>query len=266
MPKRQVPDTEEGLLMSHLMFTIERGHPDFEADAVHKEAEDVIPLMRNYADQDRFDLVRLVSSEADFMTILIADSMEELDDFQREFVQSGLGRYVTRKYTFLSVSEVSYYTPPDERVERELEESDMKPGTDEYEKAKKKRMKRMEKYEQMRLNPEIPDMPYVTFYPMAKRRDKDANWYQLPHQDRAEMMASHGKIGRKYSAQIQQFITSCVGLDDWEWGVTLYGHDPRSFKRLIYEMRFDEVSAKYSDFGPFYTGYSLELDRFPELF
>jgi hydrogen peroxide-dependent heme synthase len=89
---------------------------------------------------------------------------------------------------------------------------------------------------------------------MNKKRDGEDNWYMLSMEDRREMMKSHGMIGRSYAGKVRQIITGSVGLDDWEWGVTLFGEDPLQFKKLVYEMRFDEASARFGEFGPFYVG------------
>jgi len=106
-----------------------------------------------------------------------------------------------------------------------------------------------------RLYPQpVPDMPYVCFYPMSKRREPGQNWYSLPLEERSRLMHAHGLTGRKYAGRIQQIITGAIGLDAWEWGVTLFARDPLDFKRLVTEMRFDEVSAKYAEFGDFYVG------------
>jgi chlorite dismutase len=99
-----------------------------------------------------------------------------------------------------------------------------------------------------------PDMPYVCFYPMSKRREPGQNWYALPLDERSRLMQAHGLTGRKYAGRIQQVITGAIGLDAWEWGVTLFARDPLDFKRLVTEMRFDEVSARYAEFGDFYVG------------
>jgi chlorite dismutase len=106
-----------------------------------------------------------------------------------------------------------------------------------------------------RLYPDLPsDMPYVSFYPMSKRRDAGQNWYMLTLDDRSRLMQSHGLTGRRYAGKVQQVITGAIGLDKWEWGVTLFARDPLEFKKLVTDMRFDEVSANYAEFGDFYVG------------
>ncbi len=249
------PETEEGYLVSHRMYRV---HPGADREAYAEQMNGLASVLESYADQPRFDLVKLTGNEADFMTLYMDDELEELDKLERSIDTSPAAPYLSVAYGFLSVTELSHYRDLDAAVERELEAEDLEPGTEEYEEAREEKQNRMERYMKMRLYPELPDHPYVTFYPMEKRRNPDQNWYTLPHDERAKLMGQHGKTGRKFAGSIKQIITSSVGLDDWEWGVTLYGSDPREFKRLIYEMRFDEVSARYSDFGPFFTGYRVE--------
>jgi chlorite dismutase len=105
-----------------------------------------------------------------------------------------------------------------------------------------------------RLWPEIPDARYLCFYPMDRRRGEAVNWYQVPMAERQRMMHEHGLVGRRYAGEVRQIITGSIGFDDWEWGVDLFADDPLVFKKLIYEMRFDEVSALYALFGSFYVG------------
>ena len=114
----------------------------------------------------------------------------------------------------------------------------------------------------VRLWPDIPEARYICFYPMDRRRGEQKNWYQESMTDRAQMMHEHGMIGRRYAGEVRQIISGSIGFDDWEWGVDLFAEDPLVFKKLIYEMRFDEVSAVYALFGTFYVGLRL---RAPEL-
>ncbi len=105
-----------------------------------------------------------------------------------------------------------------------------------------------------RLYPTVPETQYICFYPMDRRRGEDKNWYVLPIEDRQRQMDAHGTVGRRYAGRVQQVISGSTGLDDWEWAVDLFGNDAVTFKKLIYEMRFDEVSAVYSNFGQFSLG------------
>jgi chlorite dismutase len=92
---------------------------------------------------------------------------------------------------------------------------------------------------------------------MSKKRDGADNWYSLASAERSDLMRAHGRTGRRYEGRVSQIVTGSMGLDDWEWGVTLFSNDPLEFKKLIYEMRFDEVSARFAEFGPFYVGERL---------
>jgi chlorite dismutase len=119
---------------------------------------------------------------------------------------------------------------------------------------------RMKKYLKDRLEPNLPDWPVVCFYPMSKRRNPDQNWYALEHEERKKLMSGHAKVGRTYSGRIIQLITGSTGLDDMEWGVTLFSRSTSEIKAIVYEMRFDEVSAQYADFGEFFIGLQMPLD------
>jgi chlorite dismutase len=116
-----------------------------------------------------------------------------------------------------------------------------------------------------RLYPEIPEGRYVSFYPMDRKRGELKNWYTLPIEERQRQMDLHGKIGRRYAGKVQQIISGSIGFDDWEWGVDLFADDPVIFKKLIYEMRFDEVSGVFSNFGAFYVGLRCAASELPTL-
>jgi chlorite dismutase len=116
-----------------------------------------------------------------------------------------------------------------------------------------------------RLWPELPESRYLCFYPMDRKRGEEKNWYQLPIEERQRQMEEHGQVGRRYAGKVRQIITGSIGFDDWEWGVDLFADDPLVFKRLIYEMRFDEVSAVYALFGTFYVGIRCRAAQLTEL-
>src|SRR5258708_1494167 len=120
---------------------------------------------------------------------------------------------------------------------------------------------RMDKYLRDRLYPNLPDWPVLCFYPMSKRRGEQENWYRLPFDERKQLMSGHGRIGRQYSGRVRQLITGATGLDDWEWGVTLFAQDIFEVKSIVYEMRFDDVSARFAEFGEFFIGLQLPLDQ-----
>lgn len=183
----------------------------------------------------------IVGQKADFMLMWLRPTMAELNDIETAFNKTALAAYTIPSYSYVSVVELSNYMAP----------KDSDPSED----------PRI----QARLKPILPRTKYVSFYPMDKRRDGEDNWYMLSMDERREMMKSHGLIGRSYAGKVKQIITGSVGLDDWEWGVTLFSDDVLQFKKLVYEMRFDKVSAKYGEFGSFYTGVLLDKTRFVQM-
>ncbi|KGX86493.1 hydrogen peroxide-dependent heme synthase [Pontibacillus litoralis] len=180
----------------------------------------------------------VVGQKADFIMMILRPTMDELNEIENEFNKTTLADYTIKSYSYVSIVELSTYMAKGKDIETDPEI-------------------------QARLKPILPDWDYICFYPMDKRRDGEDNWYMLPMEDRGKMMYSHGMIGRKYAGKVRQIITGSVGLDDWEWGVTLFAHDPLQFKKLIYEMRFDEVSARYGEFGSFFVGNRLSEEKLP---
>ncbi|MFS0783912.1 hydrogen peroxide-dependent heme synthase [Bacillus sp. 1P06AnD] len=181
-------------------------------------------------------LYTIVGQKADFMMMILRPTMEELNEIETEFNKSKLAEYTIPAYSYVSVVELSNYLPSDE---------------DPYQNP----------HVLARLYPVLPKAKYVCFYPMDKRRQGEDNWYMLPMDERRAMMRSHGMIGRQYAGKVKQIITGSVGFDDYEWGVTLFSDDVLQFKKLVYEMRFDEVSARYGEFGGFYVGNLLTEDK-----
>jgi peroxiredoxin len=165
-------------------------------------------------------------------------------------------------YSFYSLTERSEYSMADHDYAATLqEERNLTPGSPEFEHGMVEFRERMHKYLHDRLYPNLPDWPILCFYPMTKRRYAEQNWYALPFAERKQLMLGHGRIGRQYAGRIRQLITGSTGLDDAEWGVTLFANDIFEVKSIVYEMRFDEVSAQYADFGEFYIGLQLPLDQ-----
>jgi hydrogen peroxide-dependent heme synthase len=120
-----------------------------------------------------------------------------------------------------------------------------------------------EAQQQARLYPNLPPegKPAFCFYPMSKRREPEQNWFALPYDERLELMYEHGKSGRNFAGRIVQLVTGSTGLDDFEWGVSLFGTHPDDLKECVYTMRFDRASTHYAEFGPFYTGLVAPLEE-----
>jgi hydrogen peroxide-dependent heme synthase len=157
-------------------------------------------------------------------------------------------------YSFVSLTELSEYTSTEADERARLEAA----GEADVEATLAAWSERMATYHDARLHPRLPQRAMIAFYPMSKRRQGDDNWYALPFDDRRELMQGHARVGRTYAGRVLQLITGATGLDDWEWGVTLLADDPAVIKDIVYEMRFDEVSARYGEFGPFFVGLVME--------
>jgi len=176
--------------------------------------------------------------------------LESLRAEEVAWSRARLRGYLVPTYSYLSVIELGTYELTAHASAR-LRARGTEPGPAGWETALEEEMRRIAA---PRLFPKIPDRRYLCFYPMSKRRGEAVNWFDLPADERAALMRGHGEIGRRWAGQVTQVIGGSVGLDDWEWGVTLFADDPLVFKKLIYEMRFDPASSRYALFGPFYVG------------
>lgn len=201
-------------------------------------------------------VIRLIGSSADLMVIHFRESLDAVARAQDLVAGTGIGKQMELVYSFLSVTEAGLYHITAE-LARAAEARGGKVGDAEYARtlAGRATAERESAHVRRRLYPEPPaQMPYVCFYPMSKRRDSEQNWYTLSLDERSRLMQAHGLTGRRYAGKVQQVISGAIGLDAWEWGVTLFAADPLDFKKLVTDMRFDEVSAKYALFGDFYVG------------
>jgi len=200
----------------------------------------------------------VVSGHKADLALLIMDPDPLVIDSVRQSIRSSpLGPALVPVYSFVSITEVSEYVPTVEQYGERLKAE----GTDPASPAFAAKLRAYEERETMmrkqRLYPDFPPWPVVCFYPMNKIRHPLANWYTRPFSQRMEMMTEHGKSGMKFAGRVSQVITASTGLDDWEWGVTLWAREPAFLKEIVYTMRFDEASANYAEFGPFYVSYIL---------
>jgi chlorite dismutase len=210
-------------------------------------------------------LVQLLGHKGDLMVIVFRQSFDELGRTQLALSRTKLHAYLNLATSYISIVELGMYEMT-AKIHRQLGER-LTPGSDEFEAAFDEEMAAQRRRVMGRLFTPIPPARYVCFYPMDKRRGENYNWYAVEFAKRAEMMLEHGKVGREYAGKVTQIISGSIGFDDWEWGVDLFAADPLTFKKLIYEMRFDEASARYAEFGPFYTGLQFspqELVKFVE--
>lgn len=180
----------------------------------------------------------IIGQKADFLFWLLRPTPEELHEIETKINKSKLGEYLIPAHSFFSIIEISRYQPE-------------KPGVNLAEIPEVKE----------RLYPTLPKWDHICFYPMNRRRSGNENWFTLDKQIRATLLRQHGQTGAKYAGKVKQFVTGSIGLDDWEWGVTLFAHEMLEFKNIVYEMRFDEVSSRYGEFGDFFVGNKMEIDK-----
>lgn len=201
-------------------------------------------------------VVPLIGSRADVMMLHFRPTLDDIGAAQRILAREPLFDWLDPVYTFLSVTEAGLYHASAQLAGAAAARGGLV-GDDEYQSAMQERVavERANAHVQRRLFPRQPaDMPYVCFYPMSKRRAVGQNWYALPLEERSRLMMAHGTTGRGYAGRVVQVISGAIGLDAWEWGVTLFAADPLEFKKIVTDMRFDEVSAEYAEFGEFFVG------------
>ena len=199
-----------------------------------------------------------VGDKADLVFMLQMAGLAEIAQLHRDLEQCFAAGTLERVYSYLSVTELTEYGTTEEDHRQLLEQQEkLEPGTEPFEKRMAELAKRRADYEHYRLYPELPDWEVMGFYPMSKRRQGADNWYALDFATRKRLMGGHARVGRKFAGRVSQLITGSTGVDDWEWGVTLMAHQVDALKAIVYEMRFDEVSARYAEFGPFYVNLRL---------
>jgi chlorite dismutase len=255
--RRRAPPTEEGWYALHDLRSVDwdawRDAPERERRAALNEGIDYLEAHAALADVDGDEgataVFSVVGHKADLMVLHLRPTVAALDRAERAFERTALADYTEQASSYLSVTEVSGYMHDDLDAGLENVEDEG-----------------MRRYMQQRIYPEVPEMAHVCFYPMDKRRGPDHNWYDLPFDERADLMSAHGDIGREYAGKVTQIITGSVGLDDHEWGVTLFSDDPAQIKKLLYEMRFDPSSSRYAEFGTFYFGQRFPPTDLPALF
>jgi chlorite dismutase len=217
-----------------------------------KEASLALQSMTKNAD-GQSALYSVLGHKADLMLVHFRMSFDQLKAAELQLAQLRLGDFLETTTSYLSVIELGLYEST-VKLYRELAEKGIAPHSTEWNRETEQVLARQREAMRPRLFPDMPPARYICFYPMDRRRGEEKNWYTLPIEERQRQMEEHGLVGRRYAGTVKQIITGSIGFDDWEWGVDLFADDPLVFKRLIYEMRFDEVSAVYALFGKFYVG------------
>ena len=247
-----VPESLEGWSVLHLMYRVRwdrlRSLAPADIETLADEANRALAV----PDAGATAAVQMLGHKGDLMFICFRRGFEALAQAQLALSRTPLHDHLEATTSYVSIVELGMYEMTG-KLHEQLG-AKHKPGSDEFERAFDAEMESQRQRVMNRLFIEIPKWRYVCFYPMNKRRGEVQNWYSESFERRASMMREHGMIGRHYSGKVTQVISGSIGYDDWEWGVDLFAQDPLVFKKLIYEMRFDEASAKFAEFGPFYTG------------
>ena len=249
-----VPLTLEGASVLHQMMRFRRS--DWRALSAESRGQILEEATRALAAWEQSAVYSLLGHKGDLLFLHFRRSFEELNQAQLDLARLLIGDYLEPTTSYLSVIELGLYEST-AKVYGELAARGVEPHSGEWNQEIEAVLARQRQAMAPRLWPEIPGAKYLCFYPMDRRRGESKNWYQVPMEDRQRLMHEHGLVGRRYAGEVRQIITGSIGFDDWEWGVDLFADDPLVFKKLIYEMRFDEVSAVYALFGPFYVGLRL---------
>jgi chlorite dismutase len=257
-----VPLTVEGASVLHQMMRFRRAAwralPAEERSGILEEAAAALGAMERPADGRQSALYSLLGHKGDLMLVHLRRSFEELNRTELEIARLRLSDFLEPAASYLSVIELGLYEST-AKIYGALAARGVEPHSEEWNREIESVLARQRQAMAPRLWPEIPAAKYLCFYPMDRRRGESANWYREPMASRQRLMHEHGMIGRRYAGEVRQIITGSIGFDDWEWGVDLFAEDPLVFKKLIYEMRFDEVSAVYALFGTFYVGVRVRL-------
>ena len=261
-----MPLTLEGASVLHQMFRFRwpawRALPADRRAAIGAALTALLETMERSEDQPSA-LFSLIGHKGDLMFLHFRNSMEDLNRAELAIAQTELAEFLEPTTSYLSVVELGLYDSSI-RLYRSLAERGIEPHSAEWNQEMESQIATQRKAMAPRLYPKVPPHRYCCFYPMDRKRGEERNFYTVPIAERGRMMREHGMVGRRYADQVQQIITGSMGFDDWEWGVDLFADDPLAFKKLIYEMRFDEVSAVYALFGAFYVGVRVPASKLPE--
>jgi hydrogen peroxide-dependent heme synthase len=251
-----VPLTTEGYSVLHQMmrfrWTAWRALPDATRSAIAQEAASVLGEMEKKSGGESA-LFSLIGHKGDLLLVHFRNSFADLNQAELTLAGLRLSDYLEPTSSYLSIIELGLYDST-LKIYKELMDQGIQPHSDQWKAEIECKLDRHREAMHPRLFPAIPPNRYICFYPMNRLRGEDKNWYTLPIEERARQMSEHGLVGRRYAGEVKQIITGSIGFDDWEWGVDLFADDPLVFKKLIYEMRFDQVSAVYALFGQFYLG------------
>lgn len=257
--------SREGWVVMHLFYQIDYATWQLLGSDIQRQAKtEFTQLVQEIRANENTQLMifSMVSPKADIGFMLLTPDLHEANAFEKRLSLALGPEIISPVYSYLSMTEGSEYTTSEDQHRAQLiKEEGLAEGSSELDAKVTEFNERMKKYLQHRLYPNLPEWPIVCFYPMSKRRSGEDNWYSLTFDERKALMGGHAKLGRQWAGKILQLITGSTGIDDAEWGVTLFAHDLIDVKEIVYQMRFDEVSARYGEFGEFYIGLQLPLDE-----
>ena len=263
-----VPLTLEGSSLLHQFFRFDwkawRAIPPGGRERIAAQAVETLRRLERAGPDApiRSALFSELGHKGDLILIHFRDSFEALNQVELELAQTEIHDYLELRHSYLSVVELGLYESSRKTYEAAGAKG-FEQHSPEWNAEIAATLERQSAAMAPRLFPAVPEAKYLCFYPMDRKRGEQVNWYAVPFADRQRMMHEHGLIGRRYADQVKQIISGSIGMDDWEWGVDLFADDPVVFKKLIYEMRFDEVSAVYALFGTFQVGVRLPIERLP---
>ena len=257
-----VPLTLEGSALLHQFFRFDwkswRSTPSADRDRIAAQAVEVLKELEGAP--IRSALYSQLGHKGDLILVHFRESLEALNQVELSLAQTDLYGYLTPVHSYVSVVELGLYESTRKTYEAASAQG-LETHSPEWQAEIAATLERSSAAMAPRLFPAVPEAKYLCFYPMDRKRGEQVNWYTVPFADRQRMMHEHGLIGRRYAGEVKQIISGSIGMDDWEWGVDLFAEDPVVFKKLIYEMRFDEVSAIYALFGQFYIGVRLPIEN-----
>jgi len=258
-----VPESLDGWAILHRMFRFDRRRWDaLESERRQTIEREAAELFARFARDENADLglAQLLGHKGDLMLTHYARSFDALGEMQAQADKLALRDYLEPMESYVSILELGLYADT-AKIHAELRDRGLKAHSEPWNAAFDAMLgdAAREPRNAARLWARIPRRRYACFYPMNKKRDGADNWYNTPYAERAKMMLEHGKIGRSFHGHVTQVISGSIGFDDWEWGVDLYADDPLVFKKLVYAMRFDEASARFAEFGRFWTGMQFSV-------
>jgi chlorite dismutase len=259
-----VPLTLEGLSVLHQMFRFRWADWRSLGEARQRETlRELVDAITPAEETAQTAIYSMLGHKGDLMVVHFRDSFDELNAAELQLNRTEFQTFLEPMHSYLSVVELGLYDSS-VKLFRQLTERGIAPFSNEWNKEVEETMERQRQAMRPRLYPKIPASRYLCFYPMDRKRGEDKNWYTLPIEERQRQMEEHGMVGRRYAGKVQQIITGSIGFDDWEWGVDLFAAEPLVFKKLIYEMRFDQVSAEYAAFGQFFLGVRCPVAKLAE--